>query len=98
VSAALPTIVGAALLHSCGPATEHGLWALGPYLAVDAVPCAHATERARSCLLTRLLRAQEGLPGGGESDSVQSQVQRLIMQAESYENLCQSYIGWCPFW
>ena len=42
--------------------------------------------------------AQEGLPGGGESDSVQSQVQRLIMQAESHENLCQSYIGWCPFW
>ena len=25
-----------------------------------------------------MLRAQEGLPGGGESDSVQSQVQRLL--------------------
>lgn len=50
------------------------------------------------CLKMLRLVAQEGLPGGGESDSVQSQVQRLIMQAESYENLCQSYIGWCPFW
>ncbi|KAF5842964.1 FAT domain-containing protein, partial [Dunaliella salina] len=25
-------------------------------------------------------------------------VQRLIAQATSHENLCQSYIGWCPFW
>ncbi|BDA44527.1 Serine/threonine-protein kinase TOR [Coccomyxa sp. Obi] len=41
---------------------------------------------------------QEGLPGSAESDSIQSQVQRLIVQAYSHENLCQSYIGWCPFW
>jgi FKBP12-rapamycin complex-associated protein len=26
------------------------------------------------------------------------QVQRLIDQATSVENLCQCYIGWCPFW
>lgn len=38
-------------------------------------------------------------PGsGGESSSVETQVQHLIMQATSHENLCQSYIGWCPFW
>ena len=42
--------------------------------------------------------AQEGLPGAPESDSIQSQVQRLISQACSHENLCQSYIGWCAFW
>lgn len=36
--------------------------------------------------------------GGGEVDSVPAQVQRLILQAISHENLCQSYIGWCPFW
>lgn len=41
---------------------------------------------------------QEGLPNSGDSDSVQSQVQRLIMQATAHDNLCQSYIGWCPFW
>lgn len=39
--------------------------------------------------------AQEG---GSESDSVAGQVVRLIQQATSHENLCQSYIGWCPFW
>ncbi|GAX78992.1 hypothetical protein CEUSTIGMA_g6432.t1 [Chlamydomonas eustigma] len=33
-----------------------------------------------------------------ENDTVASQVQRLIGQAISHENLCQSYIGWCPFW
>ena len=42
--------------------------------------------------------SQEGLPNSGDSDSVQSQVQRLIMQASAHDNLCQSYIGWCPFW
>jgi len=28
----------------------------------------------------------------------QTQVDKLIMQATSYENLAQSYLGWCPFW
>ncbi|ETV93394.1 hypothetical protein, variant 2 [Aphanomyces invadans] len=30
--------------------------------------------------------------------NVAAQVQRLITQAASHENLCQCYIGWCPFW
>ena len=29
---------------------------------------------------------------------VKQQVQRLIDQATLNENLCQCYIGWCPFW
>jgi FKBP12-rapamycin complex-associated protein len=29
---------------------------------------------------------------------VKSQVDNLIIQATAVENLCQSYIGWCPFW
>ncbi|KAI9327967.1 armadillo-type protein [Obelidium mucronatum] len=29
---------------------------------------------------------------------VNSQVERLIAQATSMENLCQCYIGWCAFW
>lgn len=31
-------------------------------------------------------------------DGIEAQVQRLIIGATSHENLCQSYIGWCPFW
>ncbi|CAF1426499.1 unnamed protein product, partial [Rotaria sordida] len=27
-----------------------------------------------------------------------TQVELLIQQATSHENLCQLYIGWCPFW
>lgn len=49
-------------------------------------------------ILIKLWHVQDGLLGNTESDSVQSQVQRLILQACSHENLCQSYIGWCPFW
>ncbi|XP_027228160.1 serine/threonine-protein kinase mTOR isoform X1 [Penaeus vannamei] len=29
---------------------------------------------------------------------VHKQVELLIAQATSHENLCQCYIGWCPFW
>ena len=34
----------------------------------------------------------------GEPMDVPDQVQRLIVQATSSENLCQLYIGWCSFW
>lgn len=30
--------------------------------------------------------------------TVQRQVDLLILQATNNENLCQCYIGWCPFW
>ncbi|CAD5172715.1 unnamed protein product [Musa acuminata subsp. malaccensis] len=30
--------------------------------------------------------------------SVKYQVDKLIKQATSHENLCQNYVGWCPFW
>jgi FKBP12-rapamycin complex-associated protein len=29
---------------------------------------------------------------------VQRQVNKLIMQATSLDNLSQSYLGWCPYW
>jgi len=34
----------------------------------------------------------------GEPLDVEDQVQRLIVQATSSENLCQLFIGWCSFW
>lgn len=33
-----------------------------------------------------------------EEINVPEQVSRLIEQATLYDNLCQCYIGWCPFW
>ncbi|CCK71085.1 phosphatidylinositol kinase family protein KNAG_0G00270 [Huiozyma naganishii CBS 8797] len=35
---------------------------------------------------------------GYEELDVPKQVDKLIQQAVSIENLCQHYIGWCPFW
>lgn len=29
---------------------------------------------------------------------IPTQVDKLIQQATSVENLCQHYIGWCSFW
>jgi FKBP12-rapamycin complex-associated protein len=33
-----------------------------------------------------------------EELKIDEQIQRLIIQATSHENLSQSYLGWCPFW
>jgi phosphatidylinositol kinase/protein kinase (PI-3 family) len=49
-------------------------------------------------------RVQDKLTGtdfpdsNGESLDVVDQVQRLVVQATSTENLCQLFIGWCAFW
>ena len=37
------------------------------------------------------------LSSKNEELKINVQVQRLIRQATSHENLSQSYIGWCPF-
>ena len=40
-----------------------------------------------------------GLDFGNDKPlDVAAQVERLIRQATSNENLCQCFIGWCPFW
>jgi len=36
--------------------------------------------------------------GNKEVFNYRQQVDKLIKQATSHENLCQSYIGWCPYW
>lgn len=36
--------------------------------------------------------------GGTRQLSVEAQVDRLVEQATSHENLSQLYYGWCPFW
>ena len=56
--------------------------------AVTGVPGAPASAAA----------AAAAAVADGPADSVEAQVQRLISEAMSHENLCQSYIGWCGFW
>jgi FKBP12-rapamycin complex-associated protein len=49
-------------------------------------------------------RVQDKLTGTDFPDcndeplDVTDQVQRLVVQATSRENLCQLFIGWCAFW
>ncbi|KAI9850778.1 MAG: phosphatidylinositol kinase- protein kinase tor1 [Thelocarpon superellum] len=47
-------------------------------------------------------RVKEKLTGmdfkNEEELTVQEQVEKLLVQATSLENLCQHYIGWCSFW
>eukprot|EP01132_Coremiostelium_polycephalum_P005602 gene5602-6970_t len=52
--------------------------------------------------LTVINRVNKKLTGrdfnSTETLEVPDQVQKLIDQATSHENLCQCYIGWCAFW
>ena len=67
-----------------------------------------ATEEALNERALKVIRrVQDKLTGtdfhtpdeeAGEPSDVQDQVQRLIVQATSSENLCQLFIGWCAFW
>lgn len=57
-------------------------------------------RNARAMMVLR--RINDKLTGNDfrKSDSldIPDQVDKLIQQATSVENLCQHYIGWCPFW
>ncbi|KAI6224301.1 Serine/threonine-protein kinase TOR [Aphelenchoides fujianensis] len=52
---------------------------------------AEAIDRVKAKLSGRDFNLYEVIP---ETE----QVSRLIEQATLYDNLCQCYIGWCPFW
>jgi hypothetical protein len=68
-----------------------------------------ANEEALNTKALKVIRrVQDKLTGTDFQDSdndgnitpldVQDQVQRLIVEATSTENLCQLFIGWCAFW
>lgn len=55
-------------------------------------------EKARN-IVDRVKQKLTGTDfNGNEAISVEQQVELLIQQATNNENLCQCYIGWCPFW
>jgi phosphatidylinositol kinase/protein kinase (PI-3 family) len=57
-------------------------------------------ETLNAKALKVIRRVQDKLSGNDfvANDSVEDQVQRLIVQATSTENLCQLFVGWCAFW
>ncbi|KAI9893709.1 MAG: phosphatidylinositol kinase- protein kinase tor1 [Vezdaea aestivalis] len=64
----------------------------------DADPRDVQNERAVA-VLNRVKEKLTGRDfGKNEELDVEGQVEKLIQQAVSLENLCQHYIGWCSFW
>ena len=49
-------------------------------------------------VLKIISRKLSGRDFGSSVLEVSQQVDMLIRQATSHENLCQCYVGWCPFW
>ena len=48
--------------------------------------------------LSQMTTTTLGSGDDGQELSVDWQVEKLLGQATSVENLCQHYIGWCSFW
>lgn len=49
-------------------------------------------------VISRVYAKLNGTDFGCDSLDVEAQVERLFQEATSHENLCQCYVGWCPFW
>lgn len=49
-------------------------------------------------VLDRINQKLTGKDFGRKSLGIEEQVEKLIKQATSHENLCQAYLGWCPYW
>merc|ERR1719150_3498100 len=62
----------------------------------------NSSDKLNQRALTVLTRVQNKLRGRDfdEDDSVnvEKQIELLVQQATNFENLCQAWIGWCPFW
>ncbi|XP_071946239.1 serine/threonine-protein kinase mTOR-like [Antedon mediterranea] len=58
-----------------------------------------ALNKKAVAIINRVRKKLTGRDFSAESTlDVKKQVELLIEQATSHENLCQCYIGWCPFW
>jgi len=64
----------------------------------------HQDEHAVHARAISVLRRVESKLVGTDFDrqpaplDVETQVNRLVMEARSNMNLCQLYVGWCAFW
>lgn len=74
-----------------------------PHIAVNEALDPPAENNLNKRALAIVNRVRDKLTGRDfpnieEKVSVKQQVDLLIHQAVSNENLCQCYVGWCPFW
>jgi len=76
-------------------ARQRDLQQLGPE-GVHADPeLLSSTARA---VISRVFAKLNGTDFRHEGLDVEAQVERLLQEATLHENLCQCYVGWCPFW
>ena len=72
------------------------------YVAMTKDASEALTERAQDVMMRMLHKLEgrdfrfDGITPGPITPA--DQVQKLIQKATNNELLCQSYIGWCPFW
>ena len=60
---------------------------------------AEATNKKARMIIDRVKQKLTGNDfNTNDPIDVQRQIDLLIQQATNNENLCQCYIGWCPFW
>lgn len=73
----------------------------GGILDAQDIP-SEAREAQNARALQVLARVKEKLTGrdfkANEELNVSDQVDKLLAQATSVENICQHWIGWCSFW
>lgn len=84
------TVTGSTLVDLSGPATGSLGAVGGPEQGLNK-KALDIVQRVRDKLTGRDFNPKDCL-------SVKDQVDLLICQATNNQNLCQCYIGWCPFW
>ena len=65
---------------------------------VSAKLCSEKESVSAVHAVGRVIAKLTGRDFGDTQLSVEKQLDRLVREATSVENLCRCYIGWCPFW
>jgi len=97
----VPGVAAAAVSAGVNPITSNPAASHLP-LGADAPSDSEVGEVLNAKALSVIARVESKLQGrdfdAGVVLDTQQQVERLIQQATSHTNLCQCYVGWCPFW
>eukprot|EP01116_Phalansterium_solitarium_P018594 TRINITY_DN4988_c0_g1_i2.p1 TRINITY_DN4988_c0_g1~~TRINITY_DN4988_c0_g1_i2.p1 ORF type:complete len:2361 (-),score=824.80 TRINITY_DN4988_c0_g1_i2:390-7472(-) len=79
--------------YDLSPLTEDAAFSVS---SADSMP--EMLNRRALQVINRVSKKLTGRDFGNETLGIAEQVQRVIDQATSHENLCECYVGWCPFW
>ena len=79
---------------------EHGSQGKGFRIIIDQDASPDLLNKTTQSVMSRISSKLNGTEFGAQrgANDVETQVDLLIKQAMSHENLAASYIGWCPYW